>query len=122
MNLKKRAFVEYTGKFPHHSPHGNSKHNRNVYIRTSEKTMESVKDKVLFATGRKLYDALQTDNNNLLDKPRDLRLIYNAKSNQAKKKNSMTYTPSRDLHMAKLMETKYYKLLIWHKRTNSFRE
>ena len=84
--FEKCALVEYTGKFPHHSPHGNSKHNRNVYIRTSEKTMESVKDKVLFATGRKLYDALQTDNNNLLDKPRDLRLIYNATSNQAKKK------------------------------------
>ena len=93
--FEKRAFVEYTGKFPHHSPHGNSKHNRNVYIRTSEKTMESVKDKVLFATGRKLYDALQTDNNNLLDKPRDLRLIYNAKSNQAKKKLNDLHTKQR---------------------------
>ena len=81
------ARVECKGKFPGNLKHGNSRNSENVYIRTSKETMEEIGADVLTTSSRNLYNEMQVSSTNLLQKPRNLKQLYNKKYNVKRNKS-----------------------------------
>ena len=75
-SYQKFAVVEYIGNYPGLSKHGNSKIIDNVYVRTPKSVLESIDEKIPFASARNLYDSLQNNSKNVLQKPRNLQQLY----------------------------------------------
>ena len=73
------AVVEYVGEPNADMPsHGNSKHKQTGYMRTPAHTMEHISDKVSATSCKLVYDE-EVESMDMLDAPRDSRVVRNKK-------------------------------------------
>ena len=80
------SIVEYFGKYPDEvAPHGNSKHQNNMYTRTNPQILEEIARLSEGMNPRDVYKAMVLEDS--FDAPKDFKQVRNVKYQQSTKQN-----------------------------------